>query len=267
MKNIALLIGTVLLLSGCVPTKIDMDLEHAKIAGGFYNTSKDNLGDVYVWDINASSLQKIKTIIPNTPDDNSTRVRRGKKWDNDSATVSKNTNISVKSDTSNISEELIKIIEGEARTEFAKATKVYINDYQNVYFTDAPYTLNAATERHWREYLASAKLPNGKNKYLDNSNFKFVLINEVIMGKKASISFDNNYTGSAKANILKVGKHEFEITYGTHLNAELEAKEQAPLIVKAIVFDFMTDQTQTDYPGLRFYPSHGKESIFDYQKF
>lgn len=264
MKNIMLSVGTILLLSGCVPTKVDMDLEHAKISGGFYNSSKDNLGDVYIWDVNASTLQKIKTITPNRLDDNSTRVRKGYLWNNDTATVSRNTNIFVGAD---ISDKLIQEIEGNARTAFANATKVYIKNYQTIVFNDSPYTMNAESRRYWREYLASDKLPNGQNKYLDNPNFKFVLINEVIMGEKASISFDKNFSSSTEANILKVGKHEFEVTYGKQISAELEAKEHAPLIVKAIVFDFKTDNSQTNYRGLRFYPSSGRESIFDYQKF
>jgi hypothetical protein len=252
MKNFSLIIVLSLFLTGCYEGQLNMPLSYAKIDRGYLNSSSHNLGKIYLWDTQTNQLHSLKFIKPDQDDNNATKTYIGSRHEQKIAKVDKNTKIDITGTG------IPKEISGKAKIEFAKATNVFIKDYQLKAFEDPRYLLNSKHLRTWRESLA-------RDGYLDNDRYKFVLINEVIEGRQALIDLDNNLTVDAGVNVIKIGKYDFETTYNNNKHEEIRGKEDVPLIIIVTVFDLKSDPEQTKYEGLRFSISNNPKHKFDYQ--
>ena len=254
MKQIKILLlsGLVtLLFTGC-GGQLNMPLSYAKVSRGYLNSSNHSLGKVYLWDTQTKKRQSIKLLKSDLPDNNATKTSIGKRYEKKIANIDQNTKIDA---TGTFIPEDIYV---DAKAEFVKATNVLIKDYQLKEFDDPRYLMNSKHLRRWRESLVT-------DGYLDNNRYKFILISEIVEGKQALITLDNNASVSAESNVIKVGSYNFKTTYNRKQREEIKGKEDVPLIVVVTVFDFKSDPEQKKYKGYRFSISDDIENIFDYQ--
>jgi hypothetical protein len=254
MKNplLNLLIVT-LALTGCTGATIDMPTDWAKLgSGGYINSGGTyDLGHVFVWDTKTNSVQQIYKIDTNSLHD--VTIDTGGLYSSYTASVSKDTEMDVTADTT-----ISAAVTAAAKAKLVNSTNVTLTNFNIREFQDPTYALNSPGLRPWRESLLT-NYPQ-----FATSRYRFIFIAGVNQGDKIDISFKHDNTGSANANILKVGNFTFDVTYNDDTEATLAAKNQAPLVITPYVYSFKADTTKTP-TGLQFYLL--LNSGFNFQKF
>jgi hypothetical protein len=246
-----LLLPLLLVVTACSAT-LDMPTDWAKLGSGGYINSGGayDLGHIFVWDMKSGSVTEIYKInLSQLPD---VTVDRGSAIDSYSSSVSKDTEIDVSADTT-----VSEAVTAEAKDKFVKSTNVTLSKYNTSEFQDKTYTLNSPALRKWRESLF-ADYPQ-----YATEQYRFILIAGVDDGSKIDISFKHDNTSNTDANLLKVGKFTFDVTYNDDAQATLAAVNQAPLVIVPYVYRFKADNSKTPI-GLQFYSD--LDSGFNFQQ-
>lgn len=195
-----------------------MPLDHAKLADGYVNSSTLDFGHVLVWDQQSNRVEAIYRITPQMVPN--AEVDSGPRFNSKESSVSRETKLEISgSDAS-------QTIQGEAAAQFINSTKVTLTNYNPREYRDARGVLNSSRLRRWRD---------STGEQFNDARYRFVFIARVTDGDALSISRKTGGSVNADANVVKVGRYKFNVTYDNKSNTTITA-EQGPLIVTPKVF-------------------------------
>lgn len=218
--NISLALLAACSLTACTST-INMPLDHAKLADGYINSSTLDFGHVLVWDTKSNQVESIYRITPQMVP--SADVDSGPRYRNKNSSVSRDTRIEL-SAAPGVTE--AAKVEGAAK--FINSTDVTLTNYNPREYRDARYTLNSPELRKWRESLSEE---------YTGPQYRFIFISRVTDGDEIHIGRQASGDSGVEANIVRVGRYKFKVTYDKKSSATIKA-EQAPLTVQPSLFSF-----------------------------
>jgi hypothetical protein len=220
-------------------------------SGGYINSGGSyDLGDIFIWDTKNNEVQQIYTI--NVSSLHDPEIVSGDVITSYDSSVTTDTKFDITADTA-LSDQL----KAEAKTDVSKATKVTLTNYNTRKFRDASAVLNSPDLDSWRQQLF-ARYPA-----YATTRYRFIFISAVDLGNKIEISYKGAVSGTASANILKIGNFVFDVSYDSDNEVTLQAQNQAPLVIIPQVFR-MTANTAHTPPDLEFYLSSKKFNFQDY---